>query len=386
MRRTSFGAAAVLAFLVGWLGSSGCLSVRIAVSPTPPPPATATVIAPPPSTPAVPSPSPASASSPVPSPAAPPVAGDFATAIETVAAQVTPAVVYVAVRSVVPSLFGFGQIQQGVGSGVIFDPRGYILTNDHVIAGAQEILVVLGDGRQFTGRVIGRSPANDIAVVKIDGEDLPVATLGDSDRLRVGQWVVAIGNALGLEGGPTVTAGVVSALNRTITAGAGESPIGPLIQTDAAINPGNSGGPLVDLAGNVVGINTAKIQTAEGIGFAIPINKAKEIVQQLLEARPRAYLGITSVTVTPALAAAYGLPVSSGVLVVDVAPASPAERAGIEPGDIVVGFDDQPITNANELQAALGARQPGDRVTVTVNRDGRALRVSVTLGTAPVIQ
>ncbi|MFN3336456.1 MAG: S1C family serine protease, partial [Thermomicrobium sp.] len=317
---------------------------------------------------------------------APAPGSDFATAIERVAAQVTPAVVYVAVQAIVPSLFGFGQIQQGVGSGVIFDPRGYILTNDHVIAGAQEILVVLGDGRKFTGRVIGRSPANDIAVVKIDGDNLPVASLGDSDQLRVGQWVVAIGNALGLEGGPTVTAGVVSALNRTITSSPGQPAIGPLIQTDAAINPGNSGGPLVNLAGEVVGINSAKIQTAEGIGFAIPINKAKEIVQQLLEARPRAYLGITSVTVTPALAAAYGLPVSRGVLVIDVEAGGPADQAGIQPGDIIVGFDDRTIRNANDLQAALGTHQPGDQVTLTVNRGGHQERLTVTLGVAPVVQ
>jgi len=384
MRRSMIGAIAVIAFLAGWIAGSGCLRTRIAASPTQQAPLVLT---------ATPTASAApitlgSTSSRTPSviPPAPAPDSDFSTAIESVAARVTPAVVYVATRAIVPGLFGFGQIQQGVGSGVIFDPRGYILTNDHVIAGAQEILVVLGDGRQFTGRVIGRSPANDIAVVKIDGENLPVASLGDSDQLRVGQWVVAIGNALGLEGGPTVTAGVVSALSRTITPGPGEPAIGPLIQTDAAINPGNSGGPLVNLAGEVVGINSAKIQTAEGIGFAIPINKAKEIVQQLLEARPRAYLGITSVSVTPALAAAYGLPVGRGVLVVDVEAGGPADQAGIQPGDIIVGFDDRTITNANDLQAALGTHQPGDQVTVTVNRGGREERLTVTLGVAPVVQ
>lgn len=142
----------------------------------------------------------------------------------------------------------------------------------------------------------------------------------------------------------------------------------------------------MNLAGEVVGINSAKIQTAEGIGFAIPINKAKEIVQQLLEARPRAYLGITSVSVTPALAAAYGLPVGRGVLVVDVEAGGPADQAGIQPGDIIVGFDDRTITNANDLQAALGTHQPGDQVTVTVNRGGREERLTVTLGVAPVVQ
>ncbi len=385
MQRRTLGVTALLAFMAGWLAGSGCLNVRIAPSSP-----TATTAAPVAVTPtAAASPIAQVPTTPVTlvvtAPAAPVGASDFETAIENVAAQVTPAVVYVAIRAVVPSLFGFGQIQQGVGSGVIFDPRGYVLTNDHVIAGAQEIQVVLGDGRQFTGRVVGRSPANDIAVVKIDGQDLPVARLGDSDQLRVGQWVVAIGNALGLEGGPTVTAGVVSALNRTIADAPGTT-FGPLIQTDAAINPGNSGGPLVNLRGEVVGINTAKIQTAEGIGFAIPINKAKEIVQQLLEARPRPYLGIISVPVTPALAAAYGLAVSRGVLVVDVEPGSAAAQAGIQSGDIIIGFEDRTIASADDLQTALASHQPGDRVTVVVNRNGRELRLEVTLGTAPVIR
>ena len=384
MRRLSIAAGIVIAFLAGWVAGSGYLSVRLAATPTTlaarTPIATNT-----PSLAPIAQLSPPASASPVTLPAPAPT-GDFATAIEQVAAQVIPAVVYVSVRAIVPGLFGFGQIQEGVGSGVIFDPRGYILTNDHVIAGAQEIRVVLSDGRQFSGRVLGRSPSNDIAVVKIDGANLPVAPLGDSDQLRVGQWVIAIGNALGPEGGPTVTAGVVSALDRTIGPGFGEPAIGPLIQTDAAINPGNSGGPLVDLAGRVVGINSAKIQTAEGIGFAIPINKAKEIVQQLLEARPRAYLGITSVSMTPALAAAYGLPVQRGVLIVDVAPDSPAERAGLQPGDIIVRVDDRDVTRSDELQAVLAAHQPGDQVRIVVNRQGREQTFTVNLGSAPVIQ
>lgn len=375
----------VLALLAPF--NAACLQVRITATPTSTPHATLTPTPYPSpqatstSTHGIATPTAATVALPAPAPDS-----DFATAIERVAAQVMPAVVYVAVRSVVPSLFGFGQIQEGVGSGVIFDQHGYILTNDHVIAGAQDIQVVLSDGRQFTGRVLGRSPANDLAIVQIQGDNLPVAPLGDSDRLRVGQWVVAIGNALGLEGGPTVTAGVVSALNRTISPGPGEPPFGPLIQTDAAINPGNSGGPLVNLAGEVVGINTAKIQTAEGIGFAIPINKAKEIVQQLLEAQPRAYLGITSTTVTPALAAAYGLPVSRGVLVIDVESGGPAERAGLQSGDIIVRVDDRSVETTQDLQAVLDRYKPGDSVTLTVNRNGRERSVTVTLGEAPVIR
>ena len=311
---------------------------------------------------------------------------DLVTAVEEVARDVSPAVAFVTVRKVETDIFGFGQVVEGEGSGVVFDERGYILTNDHVVGGALEIVVVLPDGRQVAGRVVGRSPENDIAVVKIDGDNLPVAKLGDSDTLRVGQWVVAIGNALGLEGGPTVTAGVVSALNHTLQPGPNEPPFGPLIQTDAAINPGNSGGPLVNLQGEVIGINTAKIRQAEGIGFAIPINTAKQIVAQLLEARPQAYLGIVGTTVTRALVVRFNLPVDRGVLVVSVAPGSPAERAGLRPGDIIVRFDGQEVARASDLEQALRQRQPGDRVEIVINREGAERSITVTLGEAPVIR
>lgn len=349
----------------------GC-SVR---QPTP----TATATSPPAATP---SPIPSAA----PTPAGTPETPNLATAVEEVAREVSPAVAFVAVRKVETDIFGFGQVVEGVGSGVVFDQRGYILTNDHVVGGAQEITVVLSNGRQFTGRVAGRSPADDIAVIKIDGDNLPVAKLGDSDTLRVGQWVVAIGNALGLEGGPTVTAGVVSALNRTIQAGPNQPPFGPLIQTDAAINPGNSGGPLVNLQGEVVGINTAKVQQAEGIGFAIPINTAKEIASQILEARPEPYLGISGVTVTQPLVVRFNLPIDRGVLVVGIAPGSPAERAGLMPGDIIVRFDGQEIARVSDLEQALRRHQPGDRVEVVINREGTERSLTVTLGEAPVIR
>ncbi|MCM8750603.1 trypsin-like peptidase domain-containing protein [Thermomicrobiaceae bacterium CFH 74404] len=312
--------------------------------------------------------------------------GDLATAVEQVAREVSPAVAFVTVRKVETDIFGFGQVVQGEGSGVVFDERGYILTNDHVVGEALEIVVVLPDGRQFTGRVVGRSPENDIAVIKIDGDNLPVAKLGDSDTLRVGQWVVAIGNALGLEGGPTVTAGVVSALNRTLQPGPNEPPFGPLIQTDAAINPGNSGGPLVSLQGEVIGINTAKIQQAEGIGFAIPINRAREIASQIVEARPQPYLGISGVTVTRALVVRFNLPVDRGVLVVSVAPGSPAEQAGLTPGDIIVRFGGQEVTRVSDLEQALRQHQPGDQVEIVINREGSERSLTVTLGEAPVIR
>uniref|UniRef100_A0A831TCN7 PDZ domain-containing protein n=1 Tax=Thermorudis peleae TaxID=1382356 RepID=A0A831TCN7_9BACT len=321
-----------------------------------------------------------------PAPAANSGTVDLATAVEEVAREVSPAVAFVTVRKVETDIFGFGQVVEGEGSGVVFDQRGYILTNDHVVGEALEIVVVLPDGRQFAGRVVGRSPENDIAVIKVDGDNLPVAKLGDSDTLRVGQWVVAIGNALGLEGGPTVTAGVISALNRTIRPGPNEPPFGPLIQTDAAINPGNSGGPLVNLQGEVVGINTAKVRQAEGIGFAIPINKAKEIASQIVEARPQPYLGIGGVTVTQPLVVRFNLPVDRGVLVVWVAPGSPAEQAGLMPGDIIVRFAGQEIARVSDLEQALRQHQPGDQVEIAINREGAERSITVTLGEAPVIR
>jgi S1-C subfamily serine protease len=312
---------------------------------------------------------------------------DLSTAVEAVAQKVLPSVVYISVRTVSPTAFGFGQVVQGVGSGVIFDPKGYILTNDHVVGDAQSITVVLSDGRKFQAQLIGRSPQNDIAVIKIDGTNLPVATLGDSDQLKIGQWVVAIGNALGLEGGPTVTVGIVSALNRTLSAQeTGGTTMEHLIQTDAAINPGNSGGPLVDLNGNVIGINTAKIQSAEGIGFAIAINQAKQIVQQLLSGTPQGYLGVAVVTVTPALAARYNLPVNQGVLIVDVSQGSPAAQAGLRPGDVVIQADGKNMTSASDLEQTIRSHKPGDKLTLTINRNGQQQTITATLGQAPVIK
>jgi len=312
---------------------------------------------------------------------------DLSTAVEAVAQKVLPSVVYISVRTVSPTAFGFGQVVQGVGSGVIFDPKGYILTNDHVVGDAQSITVVLSDGRKFQAQLIGRSPQNDIAVIKIDGTNLPVATLGDSDQLKIGQWVVAIGNALGLEGGPTVTVGIVSALNRTLSAQeTGGTTMEHLIQTDAAINPGNSGGPLVDLNGNVIGINTAKIQSAEGIGFAIAINQAKQIVQQLLSGTPQGYLGVAVVTVTPALAARYNLPVNQGVLIVDVSQGSPAAQSGLRPGDVVIQADGKNMTSASDLEQTIRSHKPGDKLTLTINRNGQQQTITATLGQAPVIK
>jgi S1-C subfamily serine protease len=237
----------------------------------------------------------------------------------------------------------------------------------------------LPDGRGFTGNLIDADPVTDLAVVKIEGRDLPVAQLGDSSKLEIGETVVAIGNPLGLEGGPTVTAGVVSAVARSI-----EDPGGPtlhdLIQTDAAINPGNSGGPLVRMAGDVIGVNTAMIQEAQGIGFAISINSAKPIIQELLAhgrvVRPA--IGIAPVSVTPQLASAYDLPVDRGVLVARLDPRGPAARAGVRVGDIIVAVAGHPVKNLGELRAAIGRHKIGDSVELTVRREKASVTLKVT--------
>lgn len=270
---------------------------------------------------------------------------------------------------------------EGLGSGVIFDPRGYVVTNNHVVGQAREVRVVLPDGRKFAGKVVGRDPITDLAVVVIDGKDLPFTPLGDSSKLEIGESVIAIGNALGLEGGPTVTVGVVSALNRSI-----EDPTGialyDLIQTDAAINPGNSGGPLVNLKGEVVGINTAIIPSAQGIGFAIAIGSAKPVIQELLEKGRvvRAWLGIAPIRITPALAATYDLPLEEGVLAARVERGGPVAQAGIRPGDIMITLAGGKIKNLAELRAALAKRKPGERVSVEIQRDQRRFMATLTLG------
>ena len=286
-----------------------------------------------------------------------------------------------------------GEVPQGAGTGFIVDPSGYIVTNNHVVEGAQRLKVVLPppDNRSFDAQLVGRDPQTDLAVLKIDGANLPTVSLGKSADLRVGEWVVAIGNALALPGGPTVTAGVVSALNRDAeepgsTPGSRGPMLYDLVQTDAAINPGNSGGPLVNLKGEVVGVNTLGATDAQGIGFAISIDGAKTIVEQLRQNGrvARGYLGVTLQSVTPAVAATNGLPRTDGVAVLDVVPGSPAAQAGLQSGDLIYGIDDVPVASQRDLQVALTNRfKPGNTVTLKVNRGGAERTVKVTLGERP---
>ncbi|MCS7120785.1 MAG: trypsin-like peptidase domain-containing protein [Nitrososphaerota archaeon] len=268
---------------------------------------------------------------------------------------------------------------EGMGSGFIIDEKGHILTNYHVIARAEKVSVTLPDNRVYAGRIVGACRSSDVAVVKISGENLKPAKLGNSDELKVGQRVFAIGNPFGLAGGPTVTSGVISALNRTIHSPEGS--FSDLVQTDAAINPGNSGGPLVDIHGNVVAINTAIIPYAHGIGFAIPINTAKSCLNDILlyGAAIRPWLGITGLTITAQIADHYDLPVDMGVLVVNVEPDSPADKAGIIRGDIILEFDGERISTIEDLQSRIRMRKPGDVVSILILRGLTKGVVEVTL-------
>jgi serine protease Do len=319
--------------------------------------------------------------------------------VRAVAERVRPAVVQITNEQVVLDQVGDpAVIPAGVGSGVIYSASGLILTNNHVIASARSLTVSLPDGRVYPGKLLGGDQKMDLAVVKIEpqpGESLPVAPLGVSARLAVGDEVVAIGNALGLPGGPTVTAGVVSAVGRAIqepSERAGEP--GPylydLIQTDAAINPGNSGGPLLNMVGEVIGINTLAVGSdgnwpAQGISFAIAIDAARPIAEQLVRdgrvSHP--FLGVAYALVTPALAAQFQLPVTQGLMITQVMRGGPAATAGIRPRDIIVAVDDQPIVDETTLGRALNQRQPGERVQLHIARGTRQMTVEVRLSMRP---
>jgi S1-C subfamily serine protease len=274
---------------------------------------------------------------------------------------------------------------EGAGTGFVIAPDGVIVTNNHVVAGAQTIEVVFADDRKMPARVLGRDPTTDLAVLKVDASDLPVAALGDSGVLKVGDDVVAIGNALALEGGPTVTRGIVSAEDRTITAENGVR-LEHVIQTDTAINPGNSGGPLVNSAGEVVGINTAVAGDAQNIGFSIAINAAKPIIEELRQGttRSRPFLGVKMFTVTPSIAQELGIKVESGALVADVTAGSGAEVAGLRNGDVITSIDGKEVKTAEDVTSAVNTHKPGDEIKVTYRRGEETTEATVKLGERPV--
>jgi serine protease Do len=270
--------------------------------------------------------------------------------------------------------------QRSGGSGVIVDKEGYILTNNHVVEGADKVKVRLNDGREFTAILKGQDSRTDLAVLHIKAKDLPVATLGDSDKLEVGEWAIAIGSPFGLE--HTVTVGVISAKGRS---GLGTGTYEDFVQTDASINPGNSGGPLINIDGEVVGINAMIIQPGTGIGFAIPINMAKQILNDLIKEGKvvRPWLGISAQDLTPELAEQFQVKEKEGVLVAQTHQGTGAEKAGLVSGDIIKSVDDKAIKNVNELVKEIQKKKVGQKVKLSVVRDGKSMAIEVTLSAMP---
>lgn len=307
--------------------------------------------------------------------------------ITTVASRVSPSVVSIVTTSGQPNYFSL----QGAGTGVIISKDGYIMTNKHVIDGARNVSVVLSDGTEHTDvRVVGSDPLNDIAFIRVNNvSDLVPAELGDSSRVRIGQQVVAIGNALG-QFQTTVTSGIVSATGRPLVAsssdGRSSESLTDLIQTDAAINSGNSGGPLVDLSGRVIGINTAVATDANGIGFAIPINATRGLLDGVLETGrvSRAYIGVRYVDITPQIATSEDLAVQKGAYVKvqgahPIIEGSPADKAGIRANDIITKVNNEVVGERSNMSSLLGQYRPGETITLTVLRGDRELAVEVTL-------
>ena len=281
------------------------------------------------------------------------------------------------------------QIQRGLGSGFVVTSDGLILTNAHVVEGSDKVKVTLKDGRTYEGEVMGTDSLTDLAVIKIEAEELPAVTFADSDQLQPGEWAIAIGNPLGLDN--TVTTGIVSATGRTSAqVGIADKRVS-FIQTDAAINPGNSGGPLLNAKGEVIGINTAIIQNAQGLGFAIPVNAAREIAEELIAKGKvdHPYLGIQMTAITPELKQELkrqkNLDVNSesGILVVEVVPNSPADKAGLKPGDVIQEIEGQEIIQADQVQQAVAKTDVGEKLSLGLLRNEKQLKLDVRVGILP---
>jgi S1-C subfamily serine protease len=313
--------------------------------------------------------------------------------VADIVSKVSESVVSIVTSIKSTGFFGYSYDSQAAGTGIIVTADGYILTNKHVIEDATKISVVLDDGTTYEDvKLVATDPLNDIAFLKIDGvSDLKSATLGNSKTITVGQQVIAIGNALGMYQN-TVTSGIISGIGRSLTAtdstGTMQEELNDMIQTDAAINSGNSGGPLINAAGEVIGINTATGVSAENMGFAIPISSVKGMLTQLIEKgeAQRAYIGVYSVEITPDVAKEYNLPVSSGVYLYNsakysaIVKGSPAEKAGLQNKDIITAVNGVKIGASGSLSTLIGEYKPGDTVQLTVIRDGNEIAINVTLG------
>lgn len=310
--------------------------------------------------------------------------GDAANPIADIAEAIKPSIVAVFTQGISRDLFFEMVPSQGAGTGLIASSDGLIVTNAHVIEGAQQVEVLFTDGRRLKARPVGADTEADLAVIKVDAKNLPVAPLGNSDKLRVGDSVIAVGHALGLPGGPTVTTGIVSALDRSIRVDS-SSILRNLIQTDAAINPGNSGGALLDAAGNVIGINTAIAGEAQNIGFAIAITPARAILDQLIKTGKvvRPFLGVEMAPATTSLAQEAGLSVGEGALIAAVVPGSPAEKAGVKVDDVITKINGKKVTDAGDAGTAIGANQPGDSIDLTLARGKRTVEIRVKLEEKP---
>ena len=313
-----------------------------------------------------------------------PISAARNTPVVRVAESVGPTVVGITNKAVARDWFNNPVETEGVGSGVIFRKDGYIVTNNHVISGAKELIVSLADGRSLKGKLIGADELTDIAVVKVDADDLPTATFGDSDDVVVGEPAIAIGNPMGLEFQGSVTAGVISALNRTLEISDKRV---KLLQTDAAISPGNSGGALVNADGMIIGINSAKLAASgvEGMGFAIPINTVQSIINELMDkgyvARP--YLGVSVFDKPTAARYGYQLNIDKGVYVFRVTLGAPAERAGLQRGDVILKLDGKEVNSVTEVRNIVGEHKVGDTVAVVYDRDGHEGTTNVVLEEMP---
>jgi S1-C subfamily serine protease len=312
-----------------------------------------------------------------------PSIGASANTIKAAYEAVAPAVVSISTIGFESGAFSL-EPSEGAGSGIVVSPDGLVLTNSHVVTGTASIKVTFSDRSVKEAKLVGRSRSNDVALIRVQNvTNLPTATLGDSDALEVGDPVVAVGNALALEGGPTVTSGIISALDRDISDQ--DVSLSGLIQTDSAINPGNSGGPLVNMAGEVVGMNTAIIQNSNNIGFAIAMKEIKPLIEDLQNGggdsmKPRTFIGVTTQTVDQAIQTQFDLAVDFGAIVVDVSAGSPAENAGLQPGDVIVRFDGKSVPTNDELGKLVRAKKPQDQVVVEWRRGQDRMTATVVLG------